>query len=58
MRYQFDRQPGVSAFVVFLEGHNGACRPIKCPVRMLCVANEIVAVLLATRRTAGGEMHE
>ncbi len=55
---KFDRQPGVSALVVFLEGHNSACRLIKCLVRMLCVVNEIAVVLLATRKTSGDEMHE
>jgi hypothetical protein len=50
MGYQFDQWPCVSAFVVSLEGHNGASSPIECPIRMLRVANEIAFILLAMRR--------
>jgi hypothetical protein len=43
--YQFDMRPCVSALVVSLESHNGAGRPIECPIRTLCVTNEIAFIL-------------
>ncbi len=44
--------------VVSLEGHDGASRPIECPIEMLRVANEIAFILLAMKRTVDGEMHK
>ncbi len=54
---QFDQRPRIGAFVVSLESHD-AGRPIERPIRMLRVPDEIIFVLLAARRIAGGEMHE